>query len=254
MISKLNNLVCIEIQREGEVPIQAQQINTGNRTTTNKQTSTTTADVYREGASSEAEVQQLLYDHQCFEANIQEAIQEDKDQHDDSVSDSGTDTEMQMPVLVGRLCHDASSDDDTSDGSYGYHTGNDNSSIEDNDDESDNTIPGLQEQNRDDSSSNGDSVYNQNHECDHTPVAKHQSVLQSIDTKPIVNEWRNNNIDGDEYDGNHDDDEISRQSRKYTIPPLRLQGGNGKPLVETVTEEDTKKLTVDQQQHQLSTN
>ena len=116
MMDKLNDIACMEIQREVEDKIQAQQVDTGNRTTTNEQTSTTIADAYGEDASNEAEVQQLLYDHQCFEDNIQEAMQEDEDQHDDSDSDSGTDTEMS--ILVGRLRHDASRDDDTSNGSY----------------------------------------------------------------------------------------------------------------------------------------
>ena len=68
-------------------------------------------------------------------------------------------------------------------------------------------------------------MYNQDHKCDHTPVDKHQYVPQSINTKFIVNEWRDDNIDGGEYDGNRDDDEISRQSKKYMIPPLQLRGG-----------------------------
>ena len=122
-------------------------------------------------------MQQLLYDQLCFEDDIQEAMKEDKDQKDDSPHDrdSGTDTDTEMPILVGRVRHDVSSNDDTSDGSYvvgeyeqqsGYHTDNDNSSIDDSADESNNTIPGLQEQNRDDTSSDEDSVYHHNHECD----------------------------------------------------------------------------------------
>ena len=96
---------------------------------------------------------------------------------------------------MGHVCHDASSNDDTSYGSYvegeyeqqsGYHTDNDNSSIDDSDDEIDNTIQWLQGQNRDNSSSDEDSVYHYNHEYDHTPVAKHQPVPQSISTNPIV--------------------------------------------------------------------
>ena len=74
---------------------------------------------------------------------------------------------------------------------------------------------------------------------------KHQYVPQNINTKPIVNEWRDDNIDGDEYDGNRDDDEISRQSKKYMIPPLQLRGGNGTPVVKTVTEEATEEVTAD---------
>ena len=91
-MDKLNDIACIEIQREVEDQIQAQQVNTGNRTTTNEQTSTATVDAYKEDESSEAEVQQLLYDHQCFEHDIQEAIQEDENQHDASDCDRDTDT------------------------------------------------------------------------------------------------------------------------------------------------------------------
>ena len=91
-MDKLNDLICIEIQREVEDQIQAQQIDTGNRTTTNEQTWTTTASAYGKDESSEAEVQQLLYDHQCFEHDIQEAIQEDENQHDASDCDRDTDT------------------------------------------------------------------------------------------------------------------------------------------------------------------
>ena len=64
VIDKLNDLAYMEIQRKFEDQIQAQQVNTENRSTTNEQTSTTTADAYGEDESSEAEVQQLLYDHQ----------------------------------------------------------------------------------------------------------------------------------------------------------------------------------------------
>ena len=76
--------------------------------------------------------------------------------HNDDYGDSGTGTDL--PPLVGRQRDEASSDDSTSDGSIDYHTDNDNSSIEGSDDESSNTVPGLQERHRVDSSSDEDSV------------------------------------------------------------------------------------------------
>ena len=85
-------------------------------------------------------------------------MQEEKTQQDDSDSDHGADTEV--PSLAERQSYEASSDDNTSDESYDYHTDNDNSSIESSDDESSNTIPGLQERHRDDSSSDEDSANN----------------------------------------------------------------------------------------------
>ena len=74
-----------------------------------------------------------------------------------------------------RQCHNFSSKDNTSNESYDYHIDNDNRSIEGGDDESSNTIPGLQERSHPDSSSDGDSVYRQDHEYDHTPVTTHRS-------------------------------------------------------------------------------
>ena len=112
-----------------------------------------------------------------------------------------------MPVLVGQQRHDASSDDDTSNEPYDYHTDNDSSRIEASNDESNNTTLGLQERTHNDSSSNGDSMYHQVYECDHTTATTHQSVPQNIDTKPIVHKWTDDNIDEDEYDGDHDDDD-----------------------------------------------
>ena len=177
-------------------------------------------------------------------------MQEEADQQDDSDSDRGNDIEM--PVLVRRQHHDDSSNDYTSDESYDYHTDNDNSSIEDSNDECNNTIPGLQERTPDNSSSDGDSVYYQDHACDHTPATTHQSVPQSINTKPIVHEWTDANIDEDEYDGDHDDDDLSTQAKRVTMVPLRLQGGKGKPVVETVIEEDIEEVTAEQEQTQPS--
>ena len=129
-------------------------------------------------------MQQLLYDYQCFEDDIKEAMQEEADQQDHIDSDRGTDTET--PVLVERQRHGASSNNDTSNASYDYHTDNDNSIIEGSDDESNTTITGLQERNHDNRSSDGDSVYRQDHDSDHTLAITHRSVPQSIDTRPIV--------------------------------------------------------------------
>ena len=109
-----------------------------------------------------------------------------------------------MPILVARYHHDDSSDDDTADWSYvdganiqqrGYHTDNDNNSVDNSDDESQNTISGLQDQTSDDRSSDGDSEYDHDHASD--PAVQHQLVPQSIDTNPIVSEWSEDNINGD---------------------------------------------------------
>ena len=138
---------------------------------------------------------------------------------------------------------------------YDYHTDNDNSSIASSDDENSNTIPGLQERSRADSSSDGDSVYRQDHECDHTPATTYRGVPQSIDTRLIVHEWEDASMDEDEdeyeYDADHDDDDLSPQAR-VLIAPLRLQGGNGIPVVERVTEEDTEEGIEEQEQTQLA--
>ena len=69
-----------------------------------------------------------------------------------------------------------------------------------------------------------------------------------------MSEWRDDNTNGDKYDGDHDDDEISRRAKRYPIAPLQLRGGNGKPLMETITKEETKGVTADQEQPQTSTN
>ena len=96
MTEKFNDVVCMDIQREVDNQIQAQQVDTESRSTANEHTSTTTVDAYEEDASSEAEVQQLLYDYLRFEDDIQEAMKEDKEQQDNSTHDcdSGTDTEI----------------------------------------------------------------------------------------------------------------------------------------------------------------
>ena len=70
---KFIDVVCMESQR-GEEPIQAQHADDNSSNTLNEHTSTTTVDVYGQEESSEAEVQHLLYDYQCFEDDIQEAM------------------------------------------------------------------------------------------------------------------------------------------------------------------------------------
>ena len=62
-----------------------------------------------------------------------------------------------------------------------------------------------------------------------------------------MSEWSNDNTNGDEYDGDNDYDEMSRRPKKSLIPPLRLRGGNVTPVVETVTEEETEEVLVDQE-------
>ena len=62
-----------------------------------------------------------------------------------------------------------------------------------------------------------------------------------------------NNIDGVVYDSNHDDNNISTQAKRVPIAPLQLQGGNRLPVVETVTENDIKEATAEQEYSQLST-
>ena len=145
---------------------------------TSKEHTSTTIDASNEDKSTATETQQLLIDHQEWEHGAQEAGQEEASQQDDGLRNSGTDTDL--PPLVGQQREEASSDNSMSNGSYDYHTDNDNSSIEGSDDESSNTVPGLQERRRVDSSSDEDSVQCQDHDSDHTPAGTH--VPQSIDT------------------------------------------------------------------------
>ena len=76
-------------------------------------------------------------------------------QHNDDNTEYSTDTDL--PTLVGRLRNDASSNDSTSKGSYDNHTDHDNSSIEGSDDER-SIVPGLQQRDCVDSSSDDDSI------------------------------------------------------------------------------------------------
>ena len=57
------DVVCMESQRGEEAGDESSN-------TSKEHTSTTTADAYVEDESSEAEVQQLLYDYQCFVDDI----------------------------------------------------------------------------------------------------------------------------------------------------------------------------------------
>ena len=70
---------------------------------------------------------------------------------------------------------------------------------------------------------------------------------------PILGEWSDDNTNEDEYDGDHDDKDMSRPSPRYPIAPLRLQQGNGTPLVGTVTKKDPKGLPIKQEQEQTHT-
>ena len=102
-----------------------------------------------EDDTSAGEAHELLRDQFQRECEYYAAGQAEDSDIDDDYSESGTDEDM--PAMVGRLKDDASSDDNSGNGSYKYHTDNDNSSLEDSDDCT--PMPGLQEQSRDDSSS-----------------------------------------------------------------------------------------------------
>ena len=186
---------------------------------------TSTPGVSNEDDTSAAEAHDLLIDHLHNECEFEEAGQEERD----DCSESGTDTDL--PSLVGPQKNDASSDDNSSNGSYEYHTDDDNSSIEASDDDS-TLVPGLQERCRDDSSSDGESMPCQEDENGHPHLPT--SIPKCIETTPIIPKWMYDNKDDDDYDADHED-VISR-------PPLegiRIRGG-GPPIVETVTEEDTE--------------
>ena len=223
--AKMVDVICMEFQRSAEEGAAGSN--------TYEHTSTIT-DTSNEDENSAAEVQQLLIDHQKFEDEAQEARQEESVEQDDGNSDSGTYTDL--PSLVGRHRDEFSSDNSTTDGSYDYHTDNNNSSIEGSDDESSNTVPGLQERRRVFSSSDEDSVESKDHDCDHTPAITH--VPQSINTRLIVPPWMYTSVDEDDYDTDRDDDDMSTQAREMTVP-LQMRGG-GIPVVETVTKEDTE--------------
>ena len=175
---KMVDVICMEFQHSAEEGEDSSNASKEHSSTT------TIPDASSKDESSEAEVQQLLNDQQQFEDDIHEAMQEEATQQDDDDSDHGTDTEV--PPLAERQSYEASSDNNTSDESYDYHTDNDNSSIEGSDDESSNTVPGLQKKSCTDRRSDENSVYRQDHDREHMPATKHQSVLQSINTRPIV--------------------------------------------------------------------
>ena len=105
---------------------------------------------------------------------------EDRD-IDDNNSESGTDEDM--PAMVGRMKDDASSDDNSGNGSYEYHTDNDNSSLEDSDDCA--PMPGLQERCRDDSSSD-DSLPARAENAKSSTATK---IPHSIDTRYLIPPW-----------------------------------------------------------------
>ena len=110
----------------------------------------TQIEVSNEGESSAAEAQHISNDLQQFEDEVQEAMQEDPDQHNDENTEYSTDADL--PPLVERQQNDASSDDNLSNGLSDNHIDHDHSSIKGSDDER-STVPELQERNRSDSSS-----------------------------------------------------------------------------------------------------
>ena len=67
-----------------------------------------------------------------------------------------------------------------------------------------------------------------------------------------MGEWSNDNTDDVEYDGDNDNDEMTRQTKNSPIPALRLQGGA--PVVETVTEEENKDKRTEHKLHQPNIN
>ena len=123
-----------------------------------------------------------------------------------------------------------------------YHTNIDNSSIDDSENDSNNTIPGLQERTRDDSSSDQDSEYNHGDNRNNNQQNQHQLFPNSITIDPVTSEWEDDDTNGDEYDGNHEENDIPRLATRYKTAPLRLQGRNRTIQVETVTKEDTKEV------------
>ena len=161
---------------------------------------TSTTDVSNKDESSAAEAQELLIDQIQYETEFQAAGQEEERVQSDDYSDSGTDADM--PAMVRRLRHDTRSNNSSGDGSYVYHTDNDNSSIKDSEDDS-TTFPGLQERCRDDSSSDDDSVPCQEENA-HPQTATH--IPHSIDTRPIIPPWMYDGVEDNEYDTDHKDD------------------------------------------------
>ena len=93
-----------------------------------------------EEEGSIAEEYELVNDRLQRELEFYEAGQVEDSDINDNYSESGTDEDM--PPMVGRMKDDASSDDSSGNGSYAYHTDNDNSSLEDSDDDC-STMPGL---------------------------------------------------------------------------------------------------------------
>ena len=101
-----------------------------------------------------------------------------------------------------------------------YRTDNDNSTIDNSESEKVTEVLSQQQQHPDDSSSDENSEYNHNRECDHNQEAQHQLVPDSIAMNPSLNEWNGNNTNGDEYDGDYADNDMSRLATRYSIAPL----------------------------------
>ena len=146
-------------------------------------------------------------------------MQEDLSQHKDDNTEYSKDVDLKP--LGGRQRNDESSNDN-SDGSYIYHTDNNDSTFESSDDEYSNSKLSQ-------------------HQCSgHCSDA----IPQSIDTYSCAPSWTNDTADGDKvkYDVDEDVDDES-------IVPLRLRGG-GIPVVETVTDDDMEEGDDDQPQPQ----
>ena len=139
-----------------------------------------------EDDTSVGEAQELLRDRFQREREFYEADQAEDSDMDDDYSESGTDRDM--PAMVGRMKDDESSDDNSGNGSYKYHTDNDNSSLEDSDDCA--PMPGLQERSQDDSSSdNSLPVRAANAK---PPTAK--EIPHSIDIRYIIPPWMSEKV------------------------------------------------------------
>ena len=143
---KIINGILLEVTRKPEGEDGDEQ---------SREPTSTKIDVSNEDESTTIEVQQLLIDHQQFEHGAQETGQIESSQHNDDNTEYSTDADL--PPLVGRQRNDASSDDSSSNGSYDNHIDHDHSSIDGSDNER-STVPGLQERNRVDSSSDEDRV------------------------------------------------------------------------------------------------
>ena len=126
------------------------------------------------------------------------------------------------------------------------------------DNKSEDIMPGLQNCNRVDSSSEDDNDYNpgvneaehrksSNNEEYHLDVSdneqeyQHQSFLTNRNSSHI---WSNDDDNNDKYDGDNDNNEDakSRVAIRYPAAILRLQAGSRSPQVDMRIEEDSKEV------------